>query len=194
LGSYTKPEVRNIARKWGLPTANKKDSQGICFLGKVSLREFLSKHLGEQEGLIVTTDGKVLSKHRGAWFYTVGQRHIGTSLQVDKESAGEPWYVARKDVRTNTLVVAQGSENQALKRKVVRLTDTCFYAKTLFNGDRAEIWARVRYRQPVKKASLIKKERGYELIFSEPQKFIAPGQSAVFYSHAGLVLGGGVIV
>lgn len=193
IGNYTKPEVRRMARRWKLPTAEKKDSQGICFLGDISLREFLGAHIPEREGAIVTTDGKAVGVHRGAWFYTVGQRHIGTALRMDQRAAAEPWYVAKKDVRTNTLVVARGREHPALMRNRLLLKDPNLVSVPLRLGERRAVLARVRYRQPLGRALLSRTRHGHELVFRAPQKFVAPGQSAVLYSSSGLMLGGGVI-
>lgn len=195
IGEYLKPDVRKLARRFGLPTAEKKDSQGICFLGKVSLREFLKAHIPERTGAILATDGTKVGEHRGAWFYTVGQRHIG----VANARSGAPYYVAAKNVRSNTLVVAEGNNDPALYRKEVELRDINFISPRHTNilenvgmlGVR--VLARVRYRQPLAEATLARTRRGHTLVFKKPQRFVAAGQSAVLYSARGEVLGGGVI-
>ncbi len=199
IGDYVKPEVREIARKAGLPTAEKKDSQGICFLGRVPLGDFLKEYIKPKNGPIVTTNGEKVGEHEGIFFYTVGQRHgIGVG-------GGEPYYIAEKNPKTNTLVVAQGNDNPALFKKEIEIADIHF-----INSEHSDIpWnvgmsamARVRYRQPLAPATLCRlPAANYKLVFKKPVKFIASGQSAVFYETgwlAGLrgraLLGGGIIV
>ena len=208
IGGYTKPEVREIARKTGLPTANKKDSQGICFLGKVKLPEFLKEYIEPRKGDVFDTEGNKVGEHDGVQFYTIGQRHINLQLttrdrqqtanNIKQKTDRKPFYIAEKDVKRNALVIAEGSSNPALFRSEIEITDVNFIDPLSFE---ISVRARVRYRQPLAKAVLSKsKNRGrYRIVFDEPQKFIAPGQSAVFYSahedKNGLreMLGGGVI-
>lgn len=188
LGDVKKPEVRKLARKFELLNADKKDSQGICFLGKVGLENFLKKYIKLKKGNIVDVEGNVLGKHNGVFYYTIGQRH---GLHLDKAAKSPdsaPYYVADKILKTNTIVVAQGDDNPALFKKEVKLSNVNLINGKLKN-DQA-IWVRVRYRQPLFKAKLT---AGYKLVFDEPQKFIAIGQSAVFYNKAGEMLGGGTI-
>jgi len=210
IGDCLKPEVRRIAAEAGLPTADKKDSQGICFLGKVTLSEFLKQYIPEERGAVLTASGEKIGEHSGACFYTVGQRHIGMASRKPtgpRRGDFEPLYVAGKDVKSNTLVVAEGSDHPALYRKEVRLTGVHFINPIdvrLTDGG-APVLARVRYRQPLAKAKLeTRNEKSgvrARLVFEEPQKFVAPGQSAVFYvkngdhsASSGLrMLGGGVI-
>ncbi|PIP29895.1 tRNA 2-thiouridine(34) synthase MnmA [Candidatus Jorgensenbacteria bacterium CG10_big_fil_rev_8_21_14_0_10_54_38] len=223
IGDYLKSEVREIARKAGLPTAEKKDSQGICFLGNVALADFLKQYLPEREGEVITVEGKKIGEHEGAHFYTIGQRHLGISnLKYPtsaKASAGrqksksdgnqKPHYVVEKDIATNTVVVAEGSDNPALFRKEVILANVNFINPNDYFLIRAnkkavtmKVLARVRYRQPLFEATLIYADGGWinadgnphksvsksssiRMVFKDPQKFVAPGQSAVFYLPAG---------
>jgi len=187
IGEYLKSEVRAIAREAGLSTAEKKDSQGICFLGKVTLQDFLKQYIPEEEGSVLTTSGKKVGKHSGIYFYTIGQRR-GLGI-----SGASPYYIAEKDVLTNTLVVVEGSESASLYRREVAVETVNFIrpaGKKTF-----PVMARVRYRQPLSKATLSIGE-GYTgmLTFEKPQKFVAPGQSAVFYSQSEEMLGGGIIL
>ncbi len=198
IGDYLKSEVREIARRAGLPTAEKKDSQGICFLGRVDLEDFLKQYLPEKPGDIVTTGGDVVGQHEGIYFYTIGQRHLGANLKV-KNPDHKPYYVAAKDLKTNTLIVAEGDDNPALFKKEMELRQVNFIDRETpslirVNGG-VRVLARVRYRQPLTKA-VISGVKGSKcmLVFKDPQKFAAPGQSAVFYSKKGELLGGGVIV
>lgn len=228
VGEYTKADVREIAKKAGLPTAEKKDSQGICFLGKVKLPDFLKEYIKPKKGDVVDTEGNKIGEHDGVQFYTIGQRRINI-IQKSPPKAGQPraeknhvdrkpYYVVEKDIKTNTLVVAEGDDNPALFKKEVELTNVHFISppenyfpiranRKIVDEERIEVLARVRYRQQLVKATLvisnkkpvISKERNlpitsYQLLFSEPVKFIAPGQSAVFYSRDGEMLGGGVIL
>jgi tRNA-specific 2-thiouridylase len=203
IGAYTKPEVRAIARAAGLPTAEKKDSQGICFLGQVSIEDFLKTYIPEAPGAVVTADGTRIGTHRGVQFYTIGQRHIDAAFVFPKTGATgggtpamrKPFYVAAKNAGTNTLVVAQGADDPVLARGAVRLVQVSFVRGVPFEG---AVMARVRYRQPLAKAVLRRDEAdatgaSFVLAFSTPQKFVAEGQSAVFYTSRGEMLGGGVI-
>ena len=197
IGDYRKPEVREIARRAGLPTAEKKDSQGICFLGQVSIGDFLKEYIPERRGAILTTRGEKIGEHKGAHFYTIGQRHLDADFAFPKTgatgspAARRPLYVAAKDILANTIVVAEGSDDPALFRTEVRLVQTSFIRGVEYEGP---VMARVRYRQPLAPAMLVKSaEGGHVLSFASPQKFVAEGQSAVFYGPKGEMLGGGVI-
>ena len=235
IGDYLKPEVRAIARRAGLPTAGKKDSQGICFLGKFSLKDFLKKRIRSKKGEVVTVSGMHVGEHDGAAFYTIGQRHIGVANRglIEKETrlpAGRqgttrkdlrPFYVADKDIKTNTLLVAEGDDNPALHKREVFLADVNFTSPFNLKPKtyNLPVMARVRYRQPLARATLTIVERTQKsaeknmrkslpagrqarfsprgsalLVFKQRQKFVAPGQSAVFYSRQGELLGGGIIV
>jgi tRNA-specific 2-thiouridylase len=203
IGDYEKPKVREMARRAGLPTAEKKDSQGICFLGQVSIEDFLKQYIPERRGEILTTAGTKIGEHRGAQFYTIGQRHIDADFNFpktrdraagggDKPAERKPLYVASKNAETNTVVVAEGSDDPALYRKEIELVNTNFISGKEFVGP---VRARVRYRQPLSAAILSKNENGnYLLSFASPQKFVAEGQSAVFYSQSGEMLGGSIII
>lgn len=199
VGEYKKSKVREIAEEAKLPTADKKDSQGICFLGEVSLSEFLSEYITKEKGDIVTTEGEKVGEHDGIYFYTIGQRH-GLNLDTKNKKLGrtgerqtKPHYVSEKDIETNTLVVAEGHDNPALFSNEVILESINFIRHLDFD-DSIEVETRIRYRQSLVEATLSKSsENKYQLKFKEPQKFVAPGQSAVFYSKEGEMLGGGVI-
>ncbi|MDO8430203.1 MAG: tRNA 2-thiouridine(34) synthase MnmA, partial [bacterium] len=198
IGDYVKPKVRIIARKFGLPNSDKKDSQGICFLGQVTLKDFLGNYLPEKKGLVLNTAGKVVGEHRGAHFYTIGQRG-GLGLGGQKN----PVYIAEKDIKENALLVAEEND-PALYRHEINLRQINFINKRLITNDKLQVMARVRYRQPLAKATLVESRKSkveFKLVFDKPQKFVASGQSAVFYEYkrnpsasSGLMmLGGGVI-
>ncbi len=206
IGNYLKPEVRRIAARAGLPTATKKDSQGICFLGDISVVDFLKQYIPEKRGALVTTTGERIGEHFGAEFYTIGQRHIDADFKFPKTGGErhnrEPFYVASKDAATNTVVVAEGDENEALYRQEVELTQVNFLAddgnkkKNVISEKPTAVFARIRYRQPLAQAKLSQSSEGNaaHLEFVRPQKFVASGQSAVWYSKTGEMLGGGVIL
>ncbi len=229
IGEYTKPQVRVLAKKFGLLTATKKDSQGICFLGQVSIRDFLKQYIKPKKGNILLLDSgseagmtnqRIIGAHDGAHLYTIGQRHgFGVG------GLATPHYVVAKDVKKNTITIAP-ENHPALYCKEVTLTDVNFISKnySLFTIHYSlSVLARVRYRQPLFSAVLTRTDADFtqtdaekssaksalrprssaswKLIFQEGQKFVAEGQSAVFYSAekrnlpAGRqVLGGGVIV
>jgi len=187
LGGLLKSEVRIIAKKEGLPNADKKDSQGVCFLGKLSMPDFLSKYISGAPGPIKTASGEVLGEHKGLCFYTLGQRHLGIRGLGNKEAL----YVAKKDEKKNALIVAPEGADLLFFREI-SLKDI-----NLVNDINSEIdvLIRVRYRQLLMKGKLkIKGSNKAEIIFNKPCEFVAPGQSAVFYSPEGDMLGGGTIV
>ena len=200
IGDYLKSEVRKIAKKAGLSTAEKKDSQGICFLGKVSLGDFLKKYIPEKRGdvLLALSDAKgnvfykKIGKHKGAHFYTIGQRH-GLGIGGSKK----PYYVVEKNVKKNIIVVAEGDDNPALYKKEIKLTNVNFISfvhSNILQNVGMNILTRVRYRQPLVSATLKIENLKLKIKFDASVKFIAPGQSAVFYSKKGKMLGGGVII
>ncbi len=183
LGDYTKPQVREMARKMKLSTAEKKDSQGLCFVGKVNFGYFLRSFLPRQEGEVVTSNGRVIGKHDGIAFYTIGQRH-GLGI-----GGGVPYYIAEKDLMTDTLVVGEGPDDPILYKKEILVDRLNWLAD--FHQGRCEV--RIRYRQPKVPALVIKEKAGVQVHFHAPQRGVAPGQSAVFYNQE-KVLGGGIIL
>jgi tRNA-specific 2-thiouridylase len=179
LGEYAKPEVRKIAKKFKLPVHDKKESQDICFIPEKGYENFLAKMLSLKKGLIKDLNGKVLGEHGGLPLYTIGQR------KGIKIGGNGPYYVVKKDSKKNILVV--GSEKELYSKKL-RLKNISWIAgkpkfpfKTLL---------RTRYRNPLVYATINKSE----VEFEKPQRAISPGQSAVFYSEEGEVIGGGIIV
>jgi tRNA-specific 2-thiouridylase len=186
-----KTDVRRLAKKYKLPNAEKKDSQGVCFLGQIKLPEFLDTFVPAKKGKIMSIKGEVLGEHAGAHKFTIGQRK---GLGVGGSPV--PLYVASKDIKKNTIVLAP-EDDASLYAKEITLTDVNFInpnSKSFHNfaklrNDGIPVFVRVRYRQELFKATLV----GKKIVFSKPQKFIAIGQSAVFYSKTGEMIGGGVI-
>jgi len=206
VGDYTKPQVRFIANKYNLPTAEKPDSQGVCFVGEIDVAGFLKEKLGKNFGPIKTIDGKTIGTHDGAIFYTIGQRKgIGIKGSLPGEQ-GKVYYVAAKNVDTNTLWVSEGnSKNLFAKELIVKNINWISGVEPKLP---LKCLARIRYRQPLQKAKLFKilNFRELKVEFDVPQRAITPGQSAVFYLPAearrakagtemgGLeMLGGGII-
>ena len=182
VGGYTKPEVRKLAKKLGLPVHAKEDSQEVCFVG-LRLRDFLKKYLTIKSGLIAETEtGKMLGRHDGLPFYTIGQRR-GLKL------GGGPWYVAKIDARKNILHISRDKKKLLLKELIAQKVNWICDSDIEFP---IHVKARIRYKH--KEAScIIKKEKNiYKIIFDKPQRAVTPGQSVVFY-RGSEVLGGGII-
>ena len=224
IGELTKPEVREIASQMDLVTAEKKDSQGLCFIGKVRLPEFLQQKLQPKEGLIVQIDknnpiysnknqefdsveahlksesqsilyneemGKIVGKHQGAHYFTTGQRK---GLNVGGTT--EPLFIIATNVTTNTIYTGLGSQHPGLFKKglFIEKSEVHWVREDLDleNGQTLEVMARIRYRQPLQKATLYQFETGMYILFEEPQSAITVGQFVAWYLDDELV-GSGVI-
>lgn len=224
IGELTKPEVREIASRMDLVTADKKDSQGLCFIGKVRLPEFLQQKLQPKEGLIFEVDaneeiydtkqhnqnsqeenlieestpirynptmGKVVGKHQGAHYYTIGQRK-GLNVGGTKEAL----FVIATDVETNTIYTGQGNRHPGLYRKALFITQSEVHwirqDLALTNGQTLRVMARIRYRQELQAATLHQYNQGMYVSFDEPQSAITQGQFVAWYLEDELV-GSGVI-
>lgn len=224
IGELTKPEVREIAKEVDLITADKKDSQGLCFIGKVRLPDFLQQKLQPKEGDIVRIpdefeqynrsvpefdnkeaeleyfstkfsynkeDGKVVGKHQGAHYFTKGQRK-GLAVGGTKE----PLFVIETDVDTNIIYTGEGKNHQGLYRSVLFVSNEELHwvreDLALQTGESMEVEARIRYRQPLEKATLYKVDNGIYVEFENPQSAIQEGQFVAWYKNEEL-LGSGVI-
>ncbi len=224
IGELTKPKVREIATELGLVTANKKDSQGLCFIGKVSLPQFLQQQLKPKEGEIVEifkdferfheekphfstkleelqylsakinyqkSDGKVIGKHQGAQFFTIGQSR-GLGIGGHKESC----FLIHRDMKNNLLFVGEGRDFPGLWRKALKVENKDVHwireDLALKNGESLNITARIRYRQELEQATLYQFEEGLFVEFENPQSAIAEGQFVAWYDGEEL-LGSGVI-
>ena len=197
VGELHKTEVRRIAAEIGLPNAKKKDSTGICFIGERPFRDFLNRYIAKEPGPIKDERGRVLGRHQGLSFYTLGQRQglgIGGVKEKGAQRGGgehEPWFVARKDIEKNTLWVVQGHGHPWLQSQWLTADDTSWVAGSApAPGSYA---AKSRYRQADAPTALAQVEGGaFRLDFPEAQWAVTPGQSAVVYD-GDVCLGGGVI-
>lgn len=216
IGELTKPEVRKIAKEQGLVTAEKRDSQGLCFVGKVSLPEFLQQQLAVKTGRIIqipdshpmyqikreetpeglatkysysAVDGAEVGTHDGAHFFTVGQRK-GLAVGGTKE----PLFVLATDVEQNIIYVGEGKSHPGLLRSALWIAqaDMHWVRPDLVPHEPMQVWARIRYRQPLAKATLHPTSTGLYLVFDQPQSAIAAGQFAAWYLKYELI-GSGVI-
>ncbi len=191
IGHLRKTEVRRMAAELGLPNAKKKDSTGICFIGERPFREFLNRYLPTQPGPIRDADGRVVGEHVGLAFYTLGQRK-GIGLGGTKQGSGEPWFVARKDMETNTLWVVQGHDHPWLMSEQLVALDAAWVAGEPPRAG-TRLGAKTRYRQADAACTVTAADGDrFELAFDQPQWAVTPGQSAVLYQGE-VSLGGGVI-
>ena len=191
IGHLMKSEVRAIAREAGLPSAGRKDSQGICFLGKINYNDFIKRYLGEREGRIVELEtGRVLGTHKGYWFHTIGQRK-GLYL------SGGPWFVVDKDIEDNVLYVSQGYEPPAAHGRQVRLRGFHYLSADLWGSfDEVEVRFKIRHTPEFHRGMLRHGEGGTMLVDSDdPIQGIAAGQYATVYDRdARLVVATGMII
>ncbi len=191
VGHLHKSEVRRIAREAGLPNHAKRDSTGICFIGERPFREFLSRYLPREPGPIVTAEGTAVGQHVGLMYYTLGQRQ-GLGIGGRRDAAAEPWYVARKDMASNTLVVVQGHDHALLQQCRLVAADAS-WVRGAPPADGARLGAKTRYRQADAACTFEGAGPGrFALEFAAPQWAVTPGQSAVLYD-GDECLGGGVI-
>ena len=185
LGDYTKPEVRELAKKFGLVTATKKESMGICFVGKVGIKEFLQQYVKTKPGSIIDQSGKAIGTHDGAIFYTVGQRH---GLDV---GGGLPFYVVGKDMDKNEVYVTNNLDDDTLWRSEFDITSLHWINKPTASGQKLQV--RTRHRAPLENCTIsVTDKKSVHVQLENPLRALTPGQSAVLYDGQ-RVLGGGII-
>ena len=185
--------MREIAEQIGLPNAKKKDSTGICFIGERPFRDFLNRYLPTKPGPMKTPDGKLVGEHIGLAFYTFGQRK-GIGLGGSRSGSGEPWFVAGKDIVSNTLYVAQGHDHAWLLSHRLSAGNTSWVAGHAPAEDFA-CGAKTRYRQTDAACTFStagEADGRFALDFEDAQWAVTPGQSAVLYD-GDICLGGGII-
>jgi tRNA-specific 2-thiouridylase len=191
LASMAKPEVRKLAAEIGLPNAQKKDSTGICFIGERNFREFLERYLPRDPGDIKTPEGRVVGRHQGLMYYTLGQRQ-GLGIGGQKDAGDAPWFVAAKDMATNTLIVVQGHDHPLLQRDTLAAGQLSWIAGAPPDPGRVYT-AKTRYRQTDAPCRITRLDAdSLELAFDAPQWAVTPGQSVVLYDGE-VCLGGGII-
>lgn len=185
IGHLEKAEVRAIAERQHLAPARRRDSQGICFLGKISYTELLRKLLGEQEGDIVELgSGRKVGRHKGYWFHTIGQRK-GLKL------GGGPWFVVKKDIRRNIVYVCHENINLYEETDKICLKDFHFITADPWQGAAAcDILFKIRHTEPPRPGVLLREEEGFAIRCQEPPKGIAPGQFGVVYTRDGRICAG----
>ncbi len=189
IGDIDKSNVRKIAKKYKLFTGEKKDSQGLCFLGKVDLDEFLSHSIPRNDGEVLNAKGEVIGIHNGVHLYTIGERH---GFIINKKSTSDgPFYIISKDIEKNTITVsdsAQDIKKSSSSGVVIRDVNWIILPET--NGKKYE--CRVRYRQTLFGCSISLKDGVYNVDFTDKQEFVPEGQSLVLY-EGDVCLGGGII-
>jgi len=190
LGELEKSNVREIARRAGIPNYAKKDSTGICFIGERKFKEFLAEYLLAKPGVILTSEGEKMGTHDGLMFYTLGQRQ-GLGLGGKKDAKEAPWYVVNKDIAKNILVVSQDSNDPILMSKNL----SCEKLHWVLGEKPREkgCFAKIRYRQSDQECRVTMQNDGScDVEFIHEQRAITPGQSVVFYDQE-KCLGGGII-
>lgn len=185
LGNLLKDEVKEIAFQNDLKVFNKPESMGICFIGKVNIKDFLKRRISEKVGSVVNTLGEVIGRHRGVAFYTIGQRH---GFEIFKYT-GSPMYVVEKIAGTNTLIV--GTDKDCL-RQSFKVNNLNFCSEIIDRN--CNVLSRIRHQGELIKSKInIESDGEFHVFLSKKVSGVAPGQSCVFYSPSGIVLGGGII-
>ncbi|MBP7954756.1 MAG: tRNA 2-thiouridine(34) synthase MnmA [Parabacteroides sp.] len=191
IGNLLKSEVRDIAEKQGLPSAKRKDSQGICFLGKINYNDFIERYLGKRTGKIIELEtGKILGKHNGYWFHTIGQRK-GLGL------SGGPWFVIKKDIRRNIIYVSNGYGVETQYGKSINLQGFNFITEDPWGefDDEREITFKIRHTPEFTHGRIRRIGDLYRIESDEKIQGIAPGQFSVVYDkESHLCLGSGMII
>ena len=188
IGEYEKTEVRKLARKHNLTTAERTDSQGLCFVGNVPMKDFLSEFIKPKKGDIVNENGDVVGQHDGAFSYTIGQRH-GLGI-----GGGQPYFVYKIDTKANRVFVTTNEESELLNSKEFIIEDCVWWEKNIAKASRINAEVKVRYRSKSIPCEVIKlTDDKYKIELVKAERAITPGQSAVLYS-GDIVIGGGIIV
>jgi tRNA-specific 2-thiouridylase len=192
IGHLNKPTVREIAKKSNFPNCYKKDSTGICFIGERKFKDFLSQYIPTEPGLIETTEGKVVGKHDGLMFYTIGQRQ-GLKIGGQSHTNNTPWYVVAKDLKRNILTVVPGESHPLLYSASLNAHQLHWITNMPDCHVNFNCMAKIRYRQKEEPCTVEFTEDNNCLVtFKNPQRAVTPGQSIVFYEQD-ICLGGGII-
>jgi tRNA-specific 2-thiouridylase len=195
IGNYTKPEVRKLAKKFNLPVAEKEESMGICFIGEVSMKDFLQQRIKPKPGKIILSSGEIRGDHEGLPFYTIGQRHLGVEKNLfGTGSLGQtkPLFVVAKRLETNELVIGNEAD-PLLYSDEINVVEVNWISGQLPRFP-LQCQVRLRHRQQLQKSVLYQNNKGFlQIKFAQAQRATTPGQFAVFYLQ-GVCLGGGVIL
>ncbi len=185
----TKPELRRVAAQNGLPVSEKKDSTGVCFIGERNFKKFLMQYLPAQPGEMRTTDGKVVGRHDGLMYYTLGQRR---GLGIGGSGDGRRWFVVGKDLKNNVLLVEQGEDSPLLYSETAACEQPYWVSGHAPAGEKVACQVRLRHRQPLQNAMLLPQKDGFTLEFEHKQRAVTPGQAAVIYIGR-YCIGGGTV-
>ncbi|MEK7213912.1 MAG: tRNA 2-thiouridine(34) synthase MnmA [Patescibacteria group bacterium] len=187
IGNLEKLEVRKLAKKFDLPNAEKKDSQGLCFIGKIDVKNFLSHYIESKKGNVLDEKRNIIGEHNGSFFFTIGERH-GFRM-IKKTPNDEPYFVISKNIKENTITVANKNNNGNLPNGIKRIYLKDINWNQSFLPMNKKLKARSRYREELQKIKMVD-EKTVE--FEKPQYTISPGQSLVIYD-GDICLGGGII-
>jgi tRNA-specific 2-thiouridylase len=188
VGAMKKEEVRKLALKFGLPQATRKDSQGLCFLGQVDMKEFLSAYIPAKKGDVLDKNGKIIGFHNGAVFFTIGERH---GYSITKKTPGDkPLYVISKDINNNTITVAEQITPHEKSQGAFLILESVNWVSGYFPENK-NLWCRLRYRQEKIPCNIEREKNKIKVLLKESQ-YISPGQSLVFYDGE-MCLGGGIM-
>ena len=191
VGSMEKPAVRELAEKAGFITSRKKDSTGICFIGERKFKDFLQQYLPAKPGVMQTPEGEKIGEHQGLMYYTLGQRQ-GLGIGGVKSAAEEPWYVVKKDLINNILVVAQGHDHALMQSQSLHASQLSWVSGHA-PSKHFTCTAKTRYRQKDQACDVTVTDDGLCIVnFDAAQRAVTPGQSVVFYDDD-VCLGGGII-
>ena len=182
IGDYIKPEVRKLAKKFGLSNHDKKDSQGVCFIGQLDMKNFLKQYIKPKKGKILDKGDNLIGEHDGVYYYTIGQRH-----GLDIKNGQGPYYVIEKDLKKNIIYV--GKEKNLGGRELL-ISNLSWVGKPVQIPGNLDV--KIRYRSASIRARLLMRNSQFVIKFNKPVRAITPGQSAVFYKKQEM-LGGGII-
>jgi tRNA-specific 2-thiouridylase len=188
VGHLQKSEVRKLAEKYKLPTAKKKDSQGVCFLGPIDMKEFLSHYIEKKPGDVLDINGEIIGKHDGALFFTLGERH---GFMITKKGIDDkPVYVVDRDLEKNSITVSENKNHEQKYKNTKEIKiDNINWISNLPPEKGKKLRARIRYQQPLQDCVV----QNEIIIFDQPQIGVSSGQSLVVYDND-IVIGGGIIV
>lgn len=190
IGKYKKEEVRKLAHTFGLFTESKKDSQGLCFLGQLNMKDFLKQYIKTKDGDVLNEQGEVVGSHDGAVLYTIGERH---GFEIFKKNPNSvPLYVISKNIEDNTIVISENKPVISSLDKKIKLGDVNIISD-INNQEKVDLYIRTKYRQTLLPAILYNEKTAYFIEFINKSDDVAVGQSIVFYKDS-VCLGGGIVI